>query len=485
MTLKGWMLDKVNADGHARTRHRASAPLDAQRRGRRSRAARAAVCGALGDAARRLSAPSPSISARIAPLIAAIREELEQFVDEPAAPASRDRRARPLRAHVDRGRVRRQRRGARAPAPVHPRVQARADQALPREGSDRRAAQRERDRPLAVRRAQRRAPKPTARAATTSAYGELLAELASAHAARRGTPVSGDARRTLVGARCAARRAATDDRRGLGRPRTPLAARALDDRHRGRRRRRRVELAVGRCRDAATPSARARAATSSSTASTRAAGIARSGSTTARGGSPTPGRPTAFASSRRAACSHATAPDARSAARQPAIELPPGARLVLSAHTAGRAAAIPAAVAAPGRRTGRQRRRRARRESRPATPVTPIARAAPARARVDDHRRAWPPARAPSRFRSGALPFRIGRSRNQALVIDWAHEDVSGHHVDIVALDEAGVTVVVHGDNGVTVDGDRSHGPGAEFRWKAGRDARARPRDRTSSRSAR
>ena len=60
---------------------------------------------------------------------------------EPPAPAPRDRRARSLRADVDR---RRRACGAddtrRAAAPVHPRVQARADQALPREGGDRRAA---------------------------------------------------------------------------------------------------------------------------------------------------------------------------------------------------------------------------------------------------------------------------------------------------------------------------------------------------------
>jgi len=65
------------------------------------------------------------------------------------------------------------------------------------------------------------------------------------------------------------------------------------------------------------------------------------------------------------------------------------------------------------------------------------------------------------------LPFRIGRSRNQALVIDWAHEDVSGHHVDIVELDEGGAKVAVHGDNGVTVAGV-AHGPGTQFRWHPG-----------------
>ena len=52
-------------------------------------------------------------------------------------------------------------------------------------------------------------------------------------------------------------------------------------------------------------------------------------------------------------------------------------------------------------------------------------------------------------------------------MIDWAHEDVSGHHVDIVELDEGGANVVVHGDNGVTVAGV-THAPGTQFRWHAG-----------------
>jgi hypothetical protein len=68
-------------------------------------------------------------------------------------------------------------------------------------------------------------------------------------------------------------------------------------------------------------------------------------------------------------------------------------------------------------------------------------------------------------------PFRIGRSRNQSLVIDWAHEDVSGHHVDVVELDEGGAKVVVHGDNGVTV-ADITHPQGSQFRWLAGETMR-------------
>ena len=65
------------------------------------------------------------------------------------------------------------------------------------------------------------------------------------------------------------------------------------------------------------------------------------------------------------------------------------------------------------------------------------------------------------------LPFGVGRSRSQGLVIDWAHEDVSGHHVDIVKLDDAGADVVVHGDNGVKVAGV-THPTQTRFRWNVG-----------------
>ena len=67
----------------------------------------------------------------------------------------------------------------------------------------------------------------------------------------------------------------------------------------------------------------------------------------------------------------------------------------------------------------------------------------------------------------GLLPASIGRSRNQSLVIDREHQGVSGHHLDIVELDEDGATVVVHGDNGVLVDGVR-HAPGSRLRWRVG-----------------
>ena len=70
-------------------------------------------------------------------------------------------------------------------------------------------------------------------------------------------------------------------------------------------------------------------------------------------------------------------------------------------------------------------------------------------------------------LRADGLPFSVGRSRSQALVIDWAHEGVSGHHIDIVEIDDAGVAVVVHGDNGIAIAG-AAYPSGARLRWNAG-----------------
>lgn len=68
---------------------------------------------------------------------------------------------------------------------------------------------------------------------------------------------------------------------------------------------------------------------------------------------------------------------------------------------------------------------------------------------------------------SGHLPLAVGRSRNQALVVDRQHESVSGHHLDIVEFDRDGVQVLVHGDNGVVVAG-HAHTPGSRFAWRSG-----------------
>ena len=39
------------------------------------------------------------------------------------------------------------------------------------------------------------------------------------------------------------------------------------------------------------------------------------------------------------------------------------------------------------------------------------------------------------------------------MVIDRRHEGVSGHHLSITDIDAAGAGGVVHGDNGVSIDG--------------------------------
>jgi FHA domain len=147
----------------------------------------------------------------------------------------------------------------------------------------------------------------------------------------------------------------------------------------------------------------------------------------------------------------------------PEIELAPGACLVLSERAVGQPGQYP--------RLSLRRVEAADTRTKPPsavspTPVTPIA---PPRRREGG---LTITACMASGVRTvdipgGALPFRVGRSRNQALVIDWAHAEVSGRHFEIVALDESGAQIVVHGDNGVAVGGT-SHGPGTQFKWKPG-----------------
>jgi hypothetical protein len=68
---------------------------------------------------------------------------------------------------------------------------------------------------------------------------------------------------------------------------------------------------------------------------------------------------------------------------------------------------------------------------------------------------------------SDALPLTVGRSRDQTVAIDRRHPGVSGQHVAIDAIDESGAHGVVHGDNGIVVDGV-AHGPGERFDWRPG-----------------
>jgi len=158
------------------------------------------------------------------------------------------------------------------------------------------------------------------------------------------------------------------------------------------------------------------------------------------------------------------------AKRAAPIELVPGAWVVLAAHMRGEPGQYPRFSLRADAPDGPAPLASRGKPATLATPVTPIA--APRKTPA-----AWTvTARMTSGVRSvdlhaDALPFRIGRSRNQTLVIDWAHADVSGRHLEIVALEAAGARAVVHGDNGVTVQGV-AHGPGTEFQWKHGETLR-------------
>ena len=70
-------------------------------------------------------------------------------------------------------------------------------------------------------------------------------------------------------------------------------------------------------------------------------------------------------------------------------------------------------------------------------------------------------------LRAASLPVSVGRSRNQTLVVDRRHDGVSGHHLDIVGLDDDGADLVVHGDNGISIEGVL-HPSGTCCRWAIG-----------------
>jgi pSer/pThr/pTyr-binding forkhead associated (FHA) protein len=146
------------------------------------------------------------------------------------------------------------------------------------------------------------------------------------------------------------------------------------------------------------------------------------------------------------------------------LEVPADARVVLSASAEGRPIDYPCLALRAAANTGASTA--AAPMDLPSTPVTPIV--VPARAAGG----LVLTARMASGTRmidvpEGEEPLRVGRSRNQALVVDWAHQGVSGHHIDILDRDAFGAAVVVHGDNGVTVDGT-SYAAGARFRWGLG-----------------
>lgn len=156
---------------------------------------------------------------------------------------------------------------------------------------------------------------------------------------------------------------------------------------------------------------------------------------------------------------------AKQASESAVVEITDGARIVLSAYAEGEPKSYPRLMLDVGR------------SATAATPIAPAirAQATPSTPIVAARPRdsGWAIV---ARMASGErtieldardLPFSVGRSRGQGLAIDWAHEGVSGHHIDIAAIDETGATVVVHGDNGVRLAGT-SYPPGARIRWKSG-----------------
>jgi pSer/pThr/pTyr-binding forkhead associated (FHA) protein len=153
-----------------------------------------------------------------------------------------------------------------------------------------------------------------------------------------------------------------------------------------------------------------------------------------------------------------------------AIEIPPGARIILSALARGvpgdyprlllgrsEAALAPATPVSPA-------------DKAPITAITPIA-VMRQRGREPSTELTLTASMVSGTrtltlgAKAATLPVTIGRSRNQDLVVDWAHEGVSGHHIDLMNVDETGVEVAVHGDNGVTVEGT-AHPQGHRFRWR-------------------
>jgi pSer/pThr/pTyr-binding forkhead associated (FHA) protein len=177
---------------------------------------------------------------------------------------------------------------------------------------------------------------------------------------------------------------------------------------------------------------------------------------------------------------HARGGDAATAGTEPPLRLEEGARLVLSARAEGPAAEYPwLALRAPAHAPARP------------TPIAvqpPVARPVPPATRPEAVPRTPLTAILPgeatgaARFKvtlmqaggmrtlelhEATLPVRVGRSRNQTLVVDRRHESVSGQHLEVVALDADGAQVAVHGDNGVLLEGV-PHPSGSRFRWAAG-----------------
>jgi pSer/pThr/pTyr-binding forkhead associated (FHA) protein len=152
------------------------------------------------------------------------------------------------------------------------------------------------------------------------------------------------------------------------------------------------------------------------------------------------------------------------------IEIVPGARIVLSALARGEPGDYPRVLLNQGEAVVAPATPVSPADKAPTTAITPIA-VLRQRGR-ETTRELTLTASMASGTRTLTLgakpvsvPVTIGRSRSQDLVVDWAHEGVSGHHIDIMNVDDTGAEVAVHGDNGVTVEGT-AHPQGHRFRWR-------------------
>lgn len=145
------------------------------------------------------------------------------------------------------------------------------------------------------------------------------------------------------------------------------------------------------------------------------------------------------------------------------VEVVAGARIVLSAQAEGAPAQYPR-LSLETRHDGARPTPIAPGPALRATPSTPIRAAGEVEFTISAHMAGG--ART-LELRAATLPVSVGRSRTQTLVVDWAHEGVSGHHLAISAIDASGATVDVLGDNGVIIDG-RPYARGVQLKWKPG-----------------
>lgn len=148
------------------------------------------------------------------------------------------------------------------------------------------------------------------------------------------------------------------------------------------------------------------------------------------------------------------------------VELVDGARIVLSANADGSTTDYPWLALRASGDAGARVTPIAMPNASSKTPITPIHSARLAELKLVVTARSAAGERTLD-VMQGALPITVGRSRDQTLVVGRAHELVSGHHLDIIDMDEVGVLVLVHGDNGVVVEGV-DHAAGTHFVWKVG-----------------